>query len=130
MEFRGANEVVWEDAGSDHFTGQVRFGSMHQPDDDADLRVLGVHFDPGARTDWHWHPGGQVLYVTDGAGWVAARGGTRREMTSGDTVFTPPGEVHWHGATDQSHMVHLSLTWRGLTQWESEKVSDEDYADE
>jgi len=127
VDYLGAEDVVWEDSGTEHFSGQVRFGSMHTPDDDADLKVLGVHFDPGARTDWHWHPGGQVLYVTDGAGQVVKDDGSRVRVTAGDTVYTAPGEVHWHGATASSHMVHLSLTWNGVTQWEPRKVTDEEF---
>lgn len=127
MEFTLAEDIVWEDSGSEHFTGQVRFGSMYAPGDEDDLKVLGVRFDPGARTDWHWHPGGQVLYVTEGAGLVVNEGGDRVAVTAGDTVFTPPGEVHWHGAIEHSHMTHLSLTWRGVTQWQPRKVSDDEY---
>ena len=127
MEFTLAQDVVWEDSGTDHFTGQVRFGSMYEPGDPDDLKVLGVHFDPGARTDWHRHPGGQVLHVTEGSGLVVKDDGSRVAVTAGDTVFASPGEVHWHGAAPHSHMVHLSLTWKGLTQWEPRKVSDEEY---
>jgi len=127
MDFSLAQDIVWEDAGTEHFTGQVRFGSMHEPADTDDLRVLGVHFEPGARTDWHWHPGGQVLHLTEGAGLVVSEDGTRVEVTAGDTVFAPPGEVHWHGAKDHSHMTHLSLTWKGVTHWHPRKVSDEEY---
>ena len=30
-------------------------------------------------------------------------------MRPGDTVYTPPGEEHWHGATDGNFMCHLAL---------------------
>ena len=128
MDHTDAKDLIWEPAPADHFTGSVRFGAHYSPQDPEDLNVLGVHFSPGARTDWHSHPGGQVIYVTEGAGYVVNRAGERAEITAGDVVHAPPGELHWHGARPDSHMVHLSLTWRGATEWDSSKVSDEDYA--
>ncbi len=130
MEFTGAENVVWEDAGTERFTGEVRFGPLYPPQDPDDLNVLGVHFGPGARTDWHSHPGGQVIYVAEGAGFVSTADGGRVVITAGDVVHAPAGEVHWHGALPNSHMVHLSLTWRGATEWEPRKVTDEEYAGE
>jgi len=128
MQFLGAQDIEWEDAPQDHFTGQVRFGSHYSPQDPEDLNVLGVHFSAGARTDWHSHPGGQVLYVTEGAGYVATEDGARVEIAAGDVVHAPPSELHWHGARANSHLVHLSLTWRGATEWAERKVTDEEYS--
>jgi quercetin dioxygenase-like cupin family protein len=128
MQFKGAQDIEWEDAPEAHFTGSVRFGAHYSAQDPDDLNVLGVHFSPGARTDWHSHPGGQVLYVTGGAGYVVTEDGARAEITAGDVVHAPPGELHWHGARANSHMIHLSLTWRGATQWTPNKVSDEEYS--
>lgn len=127
MDFLGAEDVVWEDAPEEHFTGAVRFGPLYSPQDPEDLNVLAVHFSAGARTDWHSHPGGQVIYVSEGAGFVVKDDGTRAQITAGDVVHAPPGEVHWHGAKSNTHMVHLSLTWRGATVWDSRKVSDGEY---
>ena len=55
-----------------HFTGDGRlhdFGTW----DAQQAGMLVVHFEAGARNHWHRHPGGQVLFVTDGAGRVATR---------------------------------------------------------
>jgi quercetin dioxygenase-like cupin family protein len=49
------------------------------------------------------------LHVTDGIGLVVTRDGTVIRMRSGDTVWTPPGEEHWHGATADNMMCHLAL---------------------
>jgi len=57
-----------------------------------------VRFAPGARTAWHSHPGGQTLHVTQGVAWMGLRNGTVLEVPAGQTVHTPPGEEHWHGA--------------------------------
>ncbi len=48
-------------------------------------------------------------------------------MGPGDTVYAPAGERHWHGAAPDSPMMHLSITYGGATEWDAEKVSDEDY---
>ena len=85
-----------------------------------------MHFEPGARTHWHHHPGGQVLYAASGAGFVQDSGGETVLMSAGDVVTISPGEVHWHGATPASHLMHLSLTTHGSTQWVG-PVTDEEY---
>jgi quercetin dioxygenase-like cupin family protein len=41
-------------------------------------------------------------------------------------VHAPPGERHWHGATPDAPMMHLSITTAGDTQWD-DKVDDEEY---
>jgi quercetin dioxygenase-like cupin family protein len=74
---------------------------------------------------------GQTLRVTDGVGLVATRNGTVIKMRAGDTVYTPPGEEHWHGATADNMMCHLAMldgTKSGDgTTW-LEPVTDEQYA--
>ena len=49
------------------------------------------------------------------------------EPANPDVVYASPGEKHWHGARENSPMVHLSLTTGGATQWGTEKVTDESY---
>jgi quercetin dioxygenase-like cupin family protein len=78
--------------------------------------------------DWHTHPGGQALFIVSGNGRVQRDDGETVRVGPGDTVYAPPGERHWHGATEDSFMVHLSITAGGPTAWEAEKVSDADYA--
>jgi quercetin dioxygenase-like cupin family protein len=89
--------------------------------------VLGVLFEPGARTDWHSHPGGQTLFVDSGSGIVVNDAGAVVEVGPGDAVAIPPGETHWHGATESSYMMHISITAGGPTSWNGQKVSEEQY---
>ena len=126
MDHTPAEGINWEPAGHEHFTGDVFFGPLSKVPDPG-LNALGVLFTPGARTDWHTHPDGQVLYVTSGAGKVQTDAGETIRVSAGDVVYTPAGEKHWHGASEHSHMMHLSLTTGGPTAWTDEKVSDEDY---
>ena len=126
MQHRSAEEQEWESAPPENFTGRVWFGPLSQGDDRV-LNALGVSFEPGARTDWHTHPEGQVLYVVSGAGRVGTSHGEVVTIGPGDAVYSPPGEVHWHGAGPDSPMTHLSLTTGGATEWHPRKVTDEEY---
>jgi quercetin dioxygenase-like cupin family protein len=92
------------------FTGEVWIDPIVEPDDDSNLSVISVHFHPGARTAWHAHVGGQILFVTDGEGRVRSRGGPIEIMRPGDVVRTPAQEWHWHGAAEQHSMTHTSIT--------------------
>jgi quercetin dioxygenase-like cupin family protein len=115
------------------FTGDVWFDVIAAGAPPSRLRVNIVRFSPGARTAWHRHANGQTLHVTDGVGLVQSRGGEVVTMRPGDTVVTPPGEWHWHGATADNFMCHLAM-WESLgegqdgpeTEW-GEPVTDGEY---
>ena len=126
MEHTPAEEIGWVGAGDEHFTGKVYFGPLSAAPDRS-LNALGVLFEPGARTDWHTHPDGQVLYIASGSGKVQTDDGETVRVSAGDVVYSPAGEKHWHGASGTSYLMHLSLTTGGATAWLSEKVSDQDY---
>ena len=127
MGHQPAESVKWQPAGSEHFTGDVWFGPMHTSAEPDAVNVLGVSFAPGARSDWHTHPDGQVLYVVSGIARVQTEGGSPLTAGPGDTVHAEPGAVHWHGASPGSPMVHLSITAGGPTEWLPRKVTDEEY---
>lgn len=82
------------------------------------LRVISVHFTPGAHTAWHRHANGQTLHVTEGVGFVGTRDGKVVEVHPGHTIYTPPGEWHWHGAAPDHFMTHLAM-WEGLGEGQS-----------
>lgn len=124
MKHIPAEEIPWKPAPEEHFTGRVLFGPISS--EEGGVQTLAVQFDPGARTDWHTHQNGQVLYVVHGTGLVQRDDGTTVEMSPGDAVYSPPGERHWHGAAPHSPMMHLSLT-REPADWDDEKVTDEQY---
>jgi quercetin dioxygenase-like cupin family protein len=87
--------------------------------------VATVIFEPGARTHWHRHEIGQVLYVTHGEGRLQSADGTGHELRPGDVAHIPAGEVHWHGAAPGSLLVHVAVSL-GTNEW-LEPVSDADY---
>jgi quercetin dioxygenase-like cupin family protein len=113
------------------FTGDVYVDVVIKGEPPSRVRVNAVHFTPGARTAWHRHAVGQTLHVTEGIGLVQARGGEIVVMRAGDTVCTPPGEWHWHGAAAGHFMTHLAI-WEAPgsgpeSDW-ADLVTDEEYA--
>jgi quercetin dioxygenase-like cupin family protein len=116
-------------APTDHFAGSVTieplFGAKESMPSTGGL----VTFAPGARSDWHTHPAGQILIVTAGAGWVQEEGGQKREIKPGDVIWTPPGVKHWHGATATTSMSHIAVSGMAAgknVEW-LEPVIDEQY---
>lgn len=108
------------------FTGDVYFNSIARGEGVSRIRVNTVRFSPCARTAWHRHSLGQTLHVTDGVGVVATRDAVIL-MRPGDTVHTPPGEEHWHGALADQFMTHLAMWEDDDATW-GHHVSDEEYA--
>ena len=94
---------------ADSFTGEVNLEQLVVPGEPAHVRMAHVHFSPGARTAWHSHPFGQVLFVTQGRGRVQHRGGPVESISAGDSVCTQPGEWHWHGAAPDTAMSHIAV---------------------
>jgi quercetin dioxygenase-like cupin family protein len=107
------------------FTGDVWIDPISQGQPPSKLNIGAVHFTPGARTAWHSHDGGQTLYVTEGRGLVQPRGQQVVEIRAGDVIYAPDGEEHWHGATPDDFMTHLSIT-EGGPHW-GDHVTDGEY---
>ena len=91
-------------AGSDRFVGDAWFDVIVRGEEPSRVRVSIVRFAPGARNAWHAHAVGQTVHVTEGVGRIQSRGGEVIEIRAGDTVHTPPGEWHWHGAAPDHFM--------------------------
>lgn len=79
-------------------------------------RAVLITFQSGARTHWHRHTGGQLLYVVAGEGRISVRNGEEMRLRPGDLVYAPPNEEHWHGALSDGEMTHLALSF-GTTEW-------------
>lgn len=90
-----------------------------------------VTYDPGARLNWHSHPGGQMLMITDGIGYYQERGKVKRIIRRGDVIKCMPNIDHWHGATPESGVTYIAVTpaQKGGTVW-LKKVTDEEYNSE
>ncbi|CAN5742998.1 cupin domain-containing protein [soil metagenome] len=128
MKVVSAKDGETRRAPEEWFTGTVWMEMASVPQPGAGLfRVL---FEPGARTNWHTHPEGQILYVVTGTGRVQKEGESVLEINNGDTVYIAPDEKHWHGASPDTFMVHMAISpalhTDGATEW-LEPVTDEQY---
>ena len=108
-----------------YFKGTSYLNGLVAPDDNIDVSVANVSFEPGARNDWHEHHGYQILMCTGGEGWFQEEGKPAQLMKPGDVVEVHDGVKHWHGATKDSWFSHLAIT-KGTTTWE-EPVDSEYY---
>lgn len=95
---------------AEYFTGSVTVTSPVQTSGGSRLGGATVTFEPGARTNWHTHPLGQLLVVTQGEGRVQEEGGPVRRIVPGELVWIAPGVNHWHGAAPDSAMTHVALS--------------------
>ena len=129
MEIIKASSRPTKKASSEYFTGVVWQDPIIQTSEPARVQALKVVFEPGARTAWHIHPLGQTLYVLSGIGLMGLRNKSPQTINAGDTVWIPPGEEHWHGASATSSMIHIAIQEAlngSVAKW-LEKVSDKQY---
>ncbi|PKQ66674.1 hypothetical protein BZG01_10380 [Labilibaculum manganireducens] len=114
---------------SNNFTGTVWLKMMGASDTSLHAAYGNVTFEPKARTNWHSHPGGQLLFITKGKGYYQAKGETARLLRAGDFVEIPPNIEHWHGAAPESEFAHIAISLNtnlGGAEWKS-AVSETEY---
>lgn len=113
-----------------YFTGNVRIDPLYPANGDMRSSGGSVTFEPGARSHWHIHPVGQALIVTSGVGLTQEWGKPVQEIRPGDVVLCPVGVKHWHGASPDSSMTHISICEEKepgkVVEW-LEEVTDEQY---
>lgn len=126
------NEPVFpkgEKVESENFTGTVWLNYLSETDTVHNVNIGSVTFEPGARTNWHYHKGGQILLVTDGKGLYQEKGKPIEIINKGDVVKCPPDIEHWHGATPSDAMTHIAIgtnTNIGGAIW-LDPVTDDEY---
>ncbi|NNF20077.1 MAG: cupin domain-containing protein [Flavobacteriaceae bacterium] len=91
--------------------------------------VGSVTFAPGARTNWHSHPNGQIILSLSGKGYYQEKGSEKKILRKGDVVKCPANTAHWHGASADKEFIQLAISSRvdGPTEW-FEAVTDDEYA--
>ena len=107
-------------------TDAARFTGASKTLEPGGLRISHRWFEAGARTAWHRHVDGQLLFVEKGRARVQKRGGPLREMSVGESDYTPPNVDHWHGATPDMEFTQVAVGFSETTEW-LEKVSDDQY---
>lgn len=89
------------------FVGNVYMNLLVPEDSLYQVKSGSVTFEKGARTNWHYHPSGQILYVTDGVGFHQIEGKKKEKIKRGDVIKIPANVKHWHGASNTEDMTHL-----------------------
>lgn len=122
--FPGGNKVT-----SNNFIGEVWVNMLVPTDSIFDTQMGNVTFAPGSRSNWHSHPSGQILLVTEGLGYYQEKGQPVKLMRKGDVVKCQPNVTHWHGASPDKSVTHIAISpnmEKGGVVW-LEKVTDEEY---
>jgi quercetin dioxygenase-like cupin family protein len=116
-------------APASNFTGTVWVQQLIEPDSTFDIPVGYVTFEPGARSNWHSHAGGQVLLAMGGIGYYQEKGKPIRILRKGDAVKCPPNVAHWHGASPTVGFRQVAVTPNtatGRVTW-MQPVTDAEY---
>ena len=92
-----------------------------------DLGIGRRSFEPGARSAWHSHDKGQLIFVEQGRARTQKKGQPMKELGAGDSDYTPPNIVHWHGAAPSERFVQVAVSFGGDIKW-LQKTTDEEYA--
>jgi quercetin dioxygenase-like cupin family protein len=112
-----------------NFTGTAWLQMLVNNDSIYNTTIGNVTFNPGARTNWHKHPAGQILLVTEGMGYYQEKGKPAQLIRKGDVVRIPPDTEHWHGAAPDNGLTHIAInpkTDKGTVVW-LQPVTDEEY---
>ena len=88
----------------------------------------GAIWQPGERSYWHCHAGGQIMMLDQGVGRVQKRGERIRTLHRGDTEYAGPGVEHWHGAAADSSAHYFQTTIGAAGTYWMEEVGRDDYA--
>ena len=114
---------------NDNFIGTVWLNYLAETDTIHNVNIGSVTFEPGARTNWHSHKGGQILLVTEGKGLYQEKDKPVEVIEKGQVIKCPPNIEHWHGATPIEAMTHIAIgtnTDIGGAVW-LRPVADEEY---
>lgn len=103
-----------------------RFTGLSTVLEGKDLSVARRRFEPGARSAWHSHDNGQLLYVEQGRMRTQKKGQAVKELGVGESDYTGPTVVHWHGAVPSTHLIQVNVGFGGETRW-MQKVTDAEY---
>ncbi len=103
------------------FSGDVTLKRLVWAGDSPELELLGAWFSAGARTLPHIHNADQALHVMEGTCAYGDENGVTL-VRAGEILNIPAGVWHWHGATPDAPMMHISIRKMGnSTNWEVEE---------
>lgn len=120
---------IGEQFQNENFVGAPWVKFLFAADSTFNISVGNVAFTPKTRSNWHYHPSGQILLALNGVGYYQERGKEMQILRAGDAVKCPPNVEHWHGASHDDWFVQLAITAEhpeGRVIW-LEPVSDQAY---
>ncbi len=109
MDIKRAGSRPSAKGSAEYFTGMVRLDPVIALPAPSRLTSVIVTFEPAARTAWHTHPLGQTILILSGLGLAQKIGEAVQELRPGDVVHFAPDEKHWHGASPNCAMSHLTI---------------------
>jgi len=114
---------------TNNHTGDVWLTELNKADSVIDCNIATATFAPGAKLDWHIHPAGQILMITEGTGYYQEKGKPIQVVHKGDIIKCVSGVQHWHGASPKSIFTYIAVSTNGAankTQW-LQRVTDSEY---
>ena len=72
-------------------TGNIWLNELNVGDSTFDPSIALATYDAGAKLDWHIHPGGQVLLITEGTGYYQEKGKPIQIVHKGDVIKCAAG---------------------------------------
>lgn len=115
-------------ANKDNYTGTIWLNELNHPDSNFTFSLAQAVYAPSSKLDWHIHPAGQYLLITEGTGYYQEKGKPGQIVHKGDIIKSLPGVAHWHGAAPGSSFIYVAVTpvTKGRTIW-LQRVTDEEY---
>lgn len=112
----------------DNHTGIIWLNELSKPDSVFGNSIALATYAPGAKLDWHIHPAGQILLITEGTGYYQEKDKPLQIIHKGDIIKCLPGVTHWHGASPNSSFAYIASTpaQKGKTIW-LQRVTDKEY---
>ena len=113
---------------TDNHTGKIWLNELSVGDSVFTNSIALATYEAGAKLDWHIHPAGQILLITEGIGYYQEKGKRVQVVHKGDVIKCLPGIAHWHGASPGSSFAYIAVTsaTKGKTIW-LQRVTDEEY---
>ena len=113
---------------TDNHTGKIWLNELSKPDSILNYSIAVATYAPGAKLDWHIHPAGQVLVITEGIGYYQEKGKPIQIVHKGDVIKCSPGVQHWHVASPESDFAYFPVNsaQNGKTIW-LKRLTGEEY---
>ena len=113
---------------TDNYTGTIWLNELNHPDSTFNFSIAQAVYAPHSKLDWHIHPGGQYLLITEGVGYYQEKGKAGQIVHKGDVIKCLPGVAHWHGAAPGNSFAYVAVspTTKGKTIW-LQRVTDAEY---